>query len=126
MEPRTDAGFLKSLYDFSFSIFVTSKIIRVLYIIITIVYSLVALLFFIDFARSGTLGLVAAIVLVPLGYLLSLTLARIMLELVMVVFRIGEDLRVIRDGGTFSGTTVLATPPFLPPPNSDDRQTPHA
>lgn len=123
MEPRTDAGFLKSLYDFSFSSFVTSKIIRGLYIVTTVLHSLVALLFFIDFARSGNFGIVRAVIVVPLGYILFLTAARVVLELVMVVFRIGEDLRVIRDGGTPNGTTV-ALPSWFPPPNIDDRQNP--
>ena len=126
MEPRTDAGFLKSLYDFSFSSFVTSKIIRGLYIVTTVLYSLVALLFFIDFARSGSLGLVVAIVLVPLGYLLFLTAARVVLELVMVVFRIGEDLRVIRDGGTPLGMSQTAAPFPFPPADGDNRQNPDA
>ena len=123
MGPQTDTGFLKSLYDFNFSSFVTSKIIRGLYIVTTVLYSLVALLFFLDFARSGNFGIVLAVIVVPLAYLLFLTSARVALEFIMVVFRIGEDLRVIRDGGTPNGTAVAA-PSWFPPPNIDDRQNP--
>ena len=100
--PGTSKGFLKSLYDFSFSSFVTSKVVRVLYIIITILYSLGAIGLFIELISRGGASVVVAIIVVPLGYLLYLTLARIGLEFIIVVFRIGEDVRIIRDTRTAS------------------------
>jgi hypothetical protein len=106
-------GFLKSLYDFKFSTFVTSKVVRVLYVIITILYSLGAVAFFIKLISKGGSYVVVAIIVVPLAYLLYLTLARICLEFIIVVFRIGEDVRNIRDARTApqeseSPHTVLA------------------
>jgi len=93
-------GFLKSLYDFSFSNFITSKVIRLVYIIITILYSLGAIIGFIGLLARGGIGIPIAIIGVPLVYLLYLALARIMMEFIMVVFRIGEDVRTIRDIST--------------------------
>lgn len=95
-------GFLKALYDFKFSTLVTTKVVRVLYIIITILYSLGAIALFIELISKGGSNVVVAIIVVPLGYLLYLTFARIVLEFIIIVFRIGEDVRIIRDA---RGTT---------------------
>ena len=99
-------GLLKSLYDFSFSSLVTPKVVRILYVIITILYSHGAIGLFIDLVSKGGPYVVAAIIVVPLGYLLYLTLARISLEFIIVVFRIGEDVRDIRDARGWSQETA--------------------
>ena len=96
-------GFVRSLFDFSFSSFVARRVLRVLYILITIMYSLGALGAFIALlARHTPADIVLAVVAVPLGYILYLTFARITLEVLMVIFGIGEDLREIRDRGAGS------------------------
>jgi len=98
-------GFLRSLFDFSFSSFIARRVVRVLYILITITYSLGALGAFIALlARHTPADIVLAVVAVPLGYILYLTFARITLEVLMVIFGIGEDLREIRDRGAGSPT----------------------
>ena len=106
----TSKGFLRSLYDFKFSTFVTSKVIRVLYVIITILYSLGAVAWFIELISKGGYYVLIAIIGVPLAYLLYLTLARISLEFIMVVFRIGEDVRTIRDAQTGPEVPVAPQP----------------
>ncbi len=102
-------GFLKALFDFKFSTLVTTKVVRVLYIIITILYSLGAIALFIELISKGGSDVAVAIIVVPLGYLLYLTFARIVLELIIVVFRIGEDVRIIRDARTEPGADLSQT-----------------
>ncbi len=91
-------GFLRSLFDFSFSTYVADRVIRILYILITVVYSLGALVAFIVLLAARTpADIFAALILIPLAYLIYLTVARIGLEVLIVVFRIGEDVRELRD-----------------------------
>lgn len=99
-QPHTLAarGYLRSLFDFSFSDFVTSRVIRILYVLITIVYSLGAfVLFVVLLANHSPADVFAALVIVPLGYLIYLTLARVGLEVLMVIFRVGDDVRELRE-----------------------------
>ena len=95
-----EKGFFGSLYDFSFSSLITLRVIRFLYVLITIVYSLAALGLFVSLLVTHTpLGIVIAVVGVPLAYLLYLTVARISLEFLIVIFTIGKDVRSIREQG---------------------------
>jgi hypothetical protein len=95
--PLEHRGYLRSLFDFSFSSLITRRVIRTLYILITIVYSLGALVAFATLVAQHTAtDVVLAVVIVPLGYILYLTVARVMLEVLMVIFDIGEDVRQIR------------------------------
>jgi Domain of unknown function (DUF4282) len=94
-------GFVRSLYDFKFTSFITLRVIRALYVLITIIYSLGAVVFFIALLVGHTPGgIVIAIIGVPIFYLIYLTLARISLEIVMVVFNIGKDVRAINERGS--------------------------
>jgi len=43
--------------------------------------------------------LVIAIIIVPIGYFIYLTVARIFMEILMVLFNIGKDVRSIRERG---------------------------
>jgi hypothetical protein len=95
---QSGAGFFKSLFDFGFTSLITTKIIKVVYIIITIFNSVGAafgLLFaLITMARVPILGILLLIV-VPVLWLIYMIIARIFLEGVIIVFRIGEDVQKI-------------------------------
>ena len=98
--PRSDAkGFFGSLFDFSFTSFVTPKIIKVLYVLYTIWMIVWALLFLrLGFRYGGAAGGFATLIIVdPIFLVLSLGLYRVVLELFMVVHRMHEDLRAIRE-----------------------------
>ena len=85
--------FLRALFDFSFSQFITTRLIRLLYAIGVVIAALVALGAIIrGFNESAGAGVVALIV-APLIFLLVVIVARVWLELVIVVFRIAEYLR---------------------------------
>ena len=93
-------GLIRSLFDFNFTSLITTKIIRFVYILIVVLYTFGAIGFFLAGISSGTaIGVFTALILVPLGYLVYLILSRITMEILIVVFRMGDDIRAIRMGG---------------------------
>ena len=86
-------GFFASLFDFSFSGFVASKIVKFLYILAHIVTALLMLGMIIGgFERSVLAGAVT-LVFSPLLYLLFVILSRIWLEVVVAISCIAEGIR---------------------------------
>jgi Domain of unknown function (DUF4282) len=96
---RREKGFLGSLFDFSFSSFVTPKIIKVLFVLFTLWTALVALIITIIGFKTGGVagGLFTLIVIVPIFVLLTLGIYRVVLEAFMVVFRIYEEMKKLRE-----------------------------
>jgi Domain of unknown function (DUF4282) len=94
-----EKGFLGSLFDFSFSSFVTPKIIKVLFVLFTIWTAIIALVITVIGFRTGGLagGLFTLIIIVPIFVLLTLGIYRVILEAFMVVFRIYEETRKLRE-----------------------------
>jgi len=89
-------AFLKSLFDFKFESFITPKIIRVFYIIVTLAYGLLAVAIVFSAFASGRRGAGAlALFLVPIGYLFYLGFVRIGFEIIFLLFQIGADIRTI-------------------------------
>jgi hypothetical protein len=90
-------GLLAALFDFSFSEFITPKIIKWLYAF-GIVVAAMGALFFIGagFQRSGAAGLFFLIVS-PVVFLLYALGVRIYLELVMVMFNIAGHVAAIAE-----------------------------
>lgn len=88
-------GLLAALFDFSFSEFITPKIIKWLYAA-GIVIAAVGALFFIavGFHRSAGAGLFF-LILSPAVFLLYVLGARIYLELIMVMFNIAGHVAAI-------------------------------
>ncbi len=84
-------GFFGSLFDLSFSSLVTTKIIKVLYVLALIVIGLGALALIITgFADSVTSGVLMLVIVAPLFALLYVVYTRVILEVVIVLFRILE------------------------------------
>lgn len=107
-------GFFRSLADLSFTSFVTGRVVKfiyvlsvlfvVLYVILTTLYlAFIAYSFVSAFAESEPLGIIVAIVLfiilTPLFLLIGITYARVLLELVIVLFRISDDVAEIARQG---------------------------
>jgi hypothetical protein len=105
---RGEKGFLGSLFDFSFSSFVTPKIIKVLYVLFTIWTALVAIVILILGFRTGGVagGLFTLIVIEPIFVLLTLGIYRVVLEAFMVIFRIYEELKGVRQNTAASPASV--------------------
>lgn len=103
--PQAQArGFLATLFDFSFSSYVTPKLIRAIYVFVVVVSALAALVFVLGaFATNVFLGLVTLVILAPLLFLFYVVVYRVFLEVVMAVFTIAENTtRLV--GGIAGGT----------------------
>lgn len=93
-------SYLASLFDFGFNYFVTPKIVKAVYVLITIIISLweLAIAIF-AFRVNAVLGIITLFILCPIFFIIYLSLWRMFLELVMVIFRIAGDIRSIRARG---------------------------
>ena len=86
-------GFLTSLFDFSFSFFITSKIIKVIYGLSIISAGFVALFIIVfGFGLSTGTGILALLIGAPLVFLVSVIYSRVTLEFIIVVFRMAENI----------------------------------
>ncbi len=95
-------NFLNALFDFGFTSFVTPKVVKVLYLLIVVVVGLSALAFTVSMlAANLVLGLVVLLIGAPLYFLVVTALYRIILEFFMVIFRMAEDIRALRERGEF-------------------------
>jgi type IV secretory pathway TrbL component len=76
-----EQGFLASLFDVSFRSLVTTKVIKVLYILSMVGIGLVALAFVVAaFNNNAAAGLLVLIIVAPLMSLLYLIYVRVLLE----------------------------------------------
>jgi hypothetical protein len=97
--PSATRGFVASLFDFSFTSFVTPKIIKALYVLVTIWTVIWALIFIrLGFKYGGGPGGIAVLVIVvPVFGLLTLGAYRVLLEFFMIVHRIHDELKALRE-----------------------------
>ena len=96
---ETQKGLLGAIFDFSFSEFITTKIVKFLYILAVIGASLTSLVAVVSaFSQGFGIGILA-LVLSPLYFLVMVIGARIWLELIIVIFRIAEHVGNIADQG---------------------------
>jgi hypothetical protein len=91
-----EKGFFSTLFDLSFSEFITTKLIKILYILLLILVAIGFVVAFFGslitmFSRGGFVQGLLGIVLVPIGALIYIILARMWMELIIVVFRIAEN-----------------------------------
>jgi hypothetical protein len=114
-------GFFASLFDFSFRSFVTPKIIKVLYVLMTVVVALWTLALVLWAFRASTgAGILTLVILAPIFFVIAMIYVRVGLELLIVFFRIHGDVEEInrRGGGGSNGqpapsilqTAALPTP----------------
>jgi hypothetical protein len=93
-------GFLGALFDFGFTSFVTPKVVKILYPLIMILAALSALGFVdVAFRASTGFGIVTLLILAPLFFLVVTAIYRILLEFFIVIFRVAEDIRALRERG---------------------------
>ena len=86
-------GFFRALFDFSFTEFVTTRLIRLLYAIGVLLAAVAALGAIVRGFNAGAGAGIVALIVSPLIFLLVVILARVWLEIIIVVFRIAEYLR---------------------------------
>ena len=85
-----NGGFLSALFDFSFSRFITTKLIRILYALGLAIGAVVGLFYLLFAFRLGFGSGVLGLILLPVGFLLWAMYLRVMLEVLIVIFRISE------------------------------------
>jgi len=85
-------GFFATLLDFSFTEFVTPKIIKFLFVLSIFCSALAVLLIIIGgFASGSVIAGILALIFSPLIFFLYVLFARMWLELIVVAFRIAEN-----------------------------------
>jgi hypothetical protein len=111
----SNKGFFATLFDFSFTSFVTLKFLRVIYAIAVVAIGLATLVWMGIIGSQGGIFVLLALVAGPLAGLLYLISVRVTFEVIAVLFRIGEN------------TAVLAgqsSAPPSPPPATWQPSTP--
>jgi uncharacterized protein DUF4282 len=96
---ETQASFFPALFDFSFSSFITIKLVRVLFGLGLALGALIALFYLLVAFKIGVTAGLLALILVPLGYLLYAMYLRVVLEVLIVIFKISEGVTEIAARG---------------------------
>ncbi len=104
-------GFLGALFDFSFNHFITVKMARILFGFLLLVAAIQTLLFTgAMFQISTTAGLFFMVFLMIPIFIVMAVFARLWVELIVVLFRIGEHAaeiaRSLRESSPGSGTSA--------------------
>ncbi len=103
MKNQSELGFINSLFDFKLTSFITMRVIRVLYAILTVVVLIVGALALIAGLIGGYGGgatRLLVLIVVPLGTLLYLILVRLWVEFLANLYRIGDNTQKIVDNLT--------------------------
>jgi hypothetical protein len=115
MQNMDAKGLLGGLMDFSFSEFITTRVIKVLYILSILMAALVALGMLIRGAQSGPGGAFLGLIAGALVFFIYVLFARVWLEIIIVVFRIAENTRDLRTMVAEHGVAGLGGPPAPEP-----------
>jgi hypothetical protein len=90
-------SFLAALFDVSFSEFITTKLIKIIFVIGIVIAAIVALFFVIGaFVSSFWAGL-GSLIISPLIFLIYVLIIRIWLELIIVIFKIAENSKIVAE-----------------------------
>ncbi len=90
-----DKGFFAKVFDLSFEEFVTGSVIKVLYVIAIIGAVIYAISAIAMGFKSGVLLGIVALILSPVIFMLVVLIARIYMELIIVIFRIADSVKDI-------------------------------
>lgn len=94
--PTARAGFFSSLFDLNFSRVVSTRVVKWLYLIVIVLVVLGLIGYIATAIISGSVvAIIIAVIVGPLVALLYIILARIVLEVLVAIFRILETNREI-------------------------------
>jgi hypothetical protein len=85
-------GFFAALFDFRFTTFVTPTIVKVVYVLVTVLIGLTYLIALLTSFRQGAAAVIVVLVAGAIGALVYLALARISLEFMYAIVRMSEDI----------------------------------
>ena len=92
-------GFLGSIFDLSFTEFITIRIIKFLFILGVIFAAIGTLVLIVTGFSNGIGAGIVSLILSPLIFLVYVLLARVWCEMILVVFRIAEHTgRLVEQG----------------------------
>jgi hypothetical protein len=111
---KTDGG-LNALLDFGFTKFVTLGVVKFVYVLGMALIVLMFLGFLISSFAMGTMAIIGALVIGPIAAILYLLFFRIWLELIVVLFRIGENTSKLVELQGGQSTPIHSAPPSPPP-----------
>jgi len=84
-------GFFSALFDFSFTRLITADLVKVLYgLFIAGAFLFSLFLIITGFASSFGYGIIMLFIGAPLAFLISVIYARVILEIMITIFRISE------------------------------------
>ena len=98
--------FFRGLFDFNFETLVTPAIVRPLYILWVVLAGLGGLFMFVTSLMAGATGIVIALIIVPIFFIVQVIFARMYAELAFVIFDVNDRLESL--GGRRGGETPLA------------------
>ena len=102
-----EKGFFEAIFDLSFSEFVTIKIIKFLYVLAIIASATMTIIFIVGgFATESVAVGVLFLLLSPVIFMLYVLMARVWLELIIVVFKIAENTSRLIEENEPSGPSV--------------------
>jgi uncharacterized membrane protein len=111
-------GFFGSLFDLSFTSLVTTRIIKVLYVLAIVLIGLYALVFIAGgFSNSTSAGVVVLLIIAPIFALVSLIYTRVLLEVIIALFRIMENTNELVARANAAPETVRVTASGPPAPS---------
>lgn len=97
MSEQQNKTFFQTLFDFSFSGFISIELIRVLYMI-SILMAGIAVIAGILAAFSNSFGVgIGAILLAPVIFLVYVLFSRVLFEVFIVIFKIADSLEEIAE-----------------------------
>lgn len=117
-------GFLGSLFDYSFSSYLTPRIIKVLYVLATILVALWTLLVvLVAFRASSSFGIFVLLIGGPIYFVIAMIWVRVGLEVLSAFFRVHADVQEInrRVAGAGDPAPASAPPPAEPAAESTVR-----
>jgi hypothetical protein len=110
--------FFSSLFDVSFSEFITPKIIKIVFILGIIGSGISAIsMIATAFAKSTGMGIVTLVIGAPLVFILMVIAIRIYLELIIIFFRISDNIAKL--AGTEQVKPLEQAPCFTSQPSSE-------
>jgi hypothetical protein len=88
-------SFIESMLDLSFTNFVTTKLIKVIYLLSIILACISGMAMIVAGIYNGIGTGILSLIVAPLVVILEITVCRVCLEIVMVIFRIAQDVNKI-------------------------------
>jgi len=119
-ETAVKEGFFSSLFDFNFDKLITIRVMRFLYTLFVFGAGVWGLLWLWSGIRRGGGDAAFALVVGGVGFLLATVIVRIYLEVVVVLFRILENVQNINTAVTAPAVSAASPGKEAPPAGSTD------